>query len=59
MGCMSSRQEINNEEYELFSDIYIYLQNAYVRKVNWELYDFQEHVNRSKEFINRLQIKLL
>ena len=56
---MSSRQEINNEEYELFSDIYIYLQNAYVRKVNWELYDFQEHVNRSKEFINRLQIKLL
>ena len=59
MGCMSSKQEDNNEEYELLSKIYIYLQNGYVRKDNWELYDFQQYVIRSKELINSLREKLM
>jgi len=59
MGCMSSKHEENSEEYELFSETYIYLQNAYIRNYNWELYDFQEHVMRSKDLIDRLRNKLL
>ena len=56
---MSSKQEENNEEYELLSRVYIYLQNGYVRKDNWELYDFQQYVIRSKELIDSLRQKLM